>query len=485
MPIQVLMPALSPTMEKGNLAKWVKKEGDKIAPGDVIAEIETDKATMEVEAVDEGTLGQILVPEGTADVAVNTPIATILSEGEDASALKKNGGGAKPQATPPPAQAEKPAQQQKGAESAPPAKDEAPAQQAKAPAEPKSAAAEPPKPAQLPEPDVPEGTEMVTMTMREALRDAMAEEMRRDDTVFVMGEEVAEYQGAYKVTQGLLQEFGARRVVDTPITEHGFAGLGVGAAMAGLRPIVEFMTWNFAMQAMDQILNSAAKTLYMSGGQMRCPVVFRGPNGVAARVTAQHSQDYSAWYSHIPGLKVVAPYTAADAKGLLKSAIRDANPIIFLENEILYGHSFPVPKLDDYTVPIGKAKIVRAGKDVTIVSWSMGMSYALKGAEELAKEGIEAEVIDLRTLRPMDIETVVTSVKKTGRAVTVEEGWQQSGVGAEIAARIMQHAFDYLDAPVARVSGKDVPMPYAANLEKLALPSVAEVVEATKAVSYR
>ena len=485
MPIQVLMPALSPTMEKGNLAKWVKKEGDKIAPGDVIAEIETDKATMEVEAVDEGTLGQILVPEGTADVAVNTPIATILSEGEDASALKKNGGGAKPQAAPSPAQAEKPAQQQKGAESAPPAQDEAPAQQAKAPAEPKSAAAEPPKPAQLPEPDVPEGTEMVTMTVREALRDAMAEEMRRDDTVFVMGEEVAEYQGAYKVTQGLLQEFGARRVVDTPITEHGFAGLGVGAAMAGLRPIVEFMTWNFAMQAMDQILNSAAKTLYMSGGQMRCPVVFRGPNGVAARVAAQHSQDYSAWYSHIPGLKVVAPYTAADAKGLLKSAIRDANPIIFLENEILYGHSFPVPKLDDYTVPIGKAKIVRAGKDVTIVSWSMGMNYALKAAEELAAEGIEAEVIDLRTLRPMDTETIIASVKKTGRAVTVEEGWQQSGVGAEIAARIMQHAFDYLDAPVARVSGKDVPMPYAANLEKLALPSVAEVVEAAKAVCYR
>ena len=332
---------------------------------------------------------------------------------------------------------------------------------------------------------MPEGTEMVTMTVREALRDAMAEEMRRDDTVFVMGEEVAEYQGAYKVTQGLLQEFGARRVVDTPITEHGFTGLGVGAAMAGLRPIVEFMTWNFAMQAMDQIINSAAKTLYMSGGQMRCPVVFRGPNGVAARVAAQHSQDYSAWYSHIPGLKVVAPYTAADAKGLLKSAIRDANPIIFLENEILYGHSFPVPKLDDYTVPIGKAKIVRAGKDVTIVSWSMGMSYALKAAEELAAEGIEAEVIDLRTLRPMDTETIIASVKKTGRAVTVEEGWQQSGVGAEIAARIMQHAFDYLDAPVARVSGKDVPMPYAANLEKLALPSVAEVVEAAKAVSYR
>jgi pyruvate dehydrogenase E1 component beta subunit len=491
MPIQVLMPALSPTMEKGNLAKWVKKEGDKIAPGDVIAEIETDKATMEVEAVDEGTLGQILVPEGTADVAVNTPIATILSEGEDASALKTNGGAqaAQPAAEKPaarPEKAERPDMEAKGAESVPPPmEDNVAARAARRPAPPESALAQPPKPATLPEPDVPEGTEMVTMTVREALRDAMAEEMRRDDTVFVMGEEVAEYQGAYKVTQGLLQEFGARRVVDTPITEHGFAGLGVGAAMAGLRPIVEFMTWNFAMQAMDQILNSAAKTLYMSGGQMRCPVVFRGPNGVAARVAAQHSQDYSAWYSHIPGLKVVAPYTAADAKGLLKSAIRDANPIIFLENEILYGHSFPVPKLDDYTVPIGKAKIVRAGKDVTIVSWSMGMSYALKAAEELAAEGIEAEVIDLRTLRPMDTETIIASVKKTGRAVTVEEGWQQSGVGAEIAARIMQHAFDYLDAPVARVSGKDVPMPYAANLEKLALPSVAEVVEAAKAVSYR
>ncbi|MGD9846719.1 MAG: pyruvate dehydrogenase complex E1 component subunit beta [Variibacter sp.] len=480
MPIQVLMPALSPTMEKGNLAKWIKKEGDKVAPGDVIAEIETDKATMEVEAVDEGTLGKILVPEGTADVAVNTPIATILAEGEDASPAA-NGGG-KPQTA---AKAEKPAQERKGAESAPPTEKEKPAQQARPPAEPKSAAAKPPEPDTVPDPDVPEGTEMVNMTVREALRDAMAEEMRRDDTVFVTGEEVAEYQGAYKVTQGLLQEFGAKRVVDTPITEHGFAGLGVGAAMAGLRPIVEFMTFNFAMQAMDQIINSAAKTLYMSGGQMRCPIVFRGPNGAAARVAAQHSQDYSSWYSHVPGLKVIAPYTAADAKGLLKAAIRDPNPIIFLENEILYGHTFPVPKLDDYVLPIGKARIARAGKDVTIVSWSMGMSYALKAAEELAGEGIDAEVIDLRTLRPMDTDTILTSVKKTGRAVTVEEGWQQSGVGAEIAARIMEGAFDYLDAPVARVSGKDVPMPYAANLEKLALPSVADVVEAAKAVSYR
>jgi len=467
MAIQVLMPALSPTMEKGNLAKWIKHEGDKVKSGDVIAEIETDKATMEVEAVDEGTLGKILVPEGTADVAVNTPIALILGDGEDASA----------------AEAAKPAQQQKAAESAAPAP-----QQAKptpVPAEPKSAAAQPPQPQAAPEPDVPEGTEMVTMTVREALRDAMAEEMRRDGAVFVMGEEVAEYQGAYKVTQGLLQEFGPQRVVDTPITEHGFAGLGVGAALAGLKPIVEFMTFNFAMQAMDQIINSAAKTRYMSGGQIGSSIVFRGPNGAAARVAAQHSQDFSSWYSHIPGLKVVAPYSASDAKGLLKAAIRDPNPIVFLENEILYGHSFPVPKLDDYVLPIGKAKIARPGKDVTIVSFSMGMSYALKGAEELAKEGIEAEVIDLRTIRPMDTETIVESLKKTGRIVTVEEGWPQSGVGAEIAARVMEHAFDYLDAPVTRVSGKDVPMPYAANLEKLALPSVADVVQAAKAVLYR
>jgi pyruvate dehydrogenase E1 component subunit beta len=484
MPIQVLMPALSPTMEKGNLAKWVKQEGDAVKAGDIIAEIETDKATMEVEAADEGTLGKILVPEGTADVAVNTPIAMILAEGEDASAISGDGGTAK--AAPKgaaPARQERPEQQQRGAESAPPA--ERPAKEARAPAQPKSAAAAPPKPHVLPEPDVPEGTEMVTMTVREALRDAMAEEMRRDKDVFVMGEEVAEYQGAYKVTQGLLQEFGKERVIDTPITEHGFTGLGIGAAMAGLKPVVEFMTFNFAMQAMDQLINSAAKTLYMSGGQMVCSIVFRGPNGAAARVAAQHSQDYSAWYSHIPGLKVVAPYTAADFKGLLKSAIRDPNPIIFLENEILYGQSFPVPKLDDFLVPIGKAKIARPGNDVTIVAWSIGMTYALKAAEELTKEQIEAEVIDLRTLRPLDSDTVVESVKKTGRLVTVEEGWQQSGVGAEIAARVMDRAFDYLDAPVARVSGKDVPMPYAANLEKLALPSVAEVIEAAKAVCYR
>src|SRR5882672_10256173 len=484
MPIPVLMPALSPTMEKGNLAKWVKNEGDQVKSGDVIAEIETDKATMEVEATDEGTLGQILVPEGTADVAVNTPIALILGEGEDAGALNNFHAEAPAQ----PAQ-QQPAQQQKGAESAPPAApsatDGSAAEEAPAPAEPQSAVAAPPQPAAEPEPDVPEGTEMVTMTMREALRDAMAEEMRRDGDVFVMGEEVAEYQGAYKVTQGLLQEFGPKRVIDTPITEHGFAGLGTGAALAGLKPIVEFMTFNFAMQAIDQIINSAVKTLYMSGGQMGCAIVFRGPNGAASRVAAQHSQDYSAWYSQIPGLKVIAPFSAADAKGLLKSAIRYPNPVIFLENEILYGHSGPVPKLDDYLVPIGKAKVVRPGNHVTLVAWSMGMSYALKAAEELAKKHINAEVIDLRTLRPMDSATVVESVKKTGRCVVVEEGWPQSGIGAEIAARIMEQAFDYLDTPVGRVSGKDVPMPYAANLEKLALPSVAEVVEAAKAVCYR
>ncbi|XSC46653.1 pyruvate dehydrogenase complex E1 component subunit beta [Bradyrhizobium sp. RDT10] len=464
MPIQVLMPALSPTMEKGNLAKWLKKEGETIKSGDVIAEIETDKATMEVEATDEGTLGRILIPEGTADVAVNTPIATILSDGESAADLGK---------------VSAPAPQAKAAESAPPAEAKAEAPQ------PKAEAKAPPAAVAEPDPEVPAGTEMITQTIREALRDAMAEEMRRDADVFVMGEEVAEYQGAYKVTQGLLQEFGARRVIDTPITEHGFAGVGVGAAMSGLKPIVEFMTFNFAMQAIDQIINSAAKTLYMSGGQMGCSIVFRGPNGAAARVAAQHSQDYSAWYSQIPGLKVIAPFSAADYKGLLKAAIRDPNPVIFLENEVLYGHTGEVPKLDDYVIPIGKARIVRSGKDVTLISWSNGMTYALKAADELAKEGIEAEVIDLRTLRPMDTETIIASVKKTGRAVTVEEGWQQSGVGAEIAARIMEHAFDYLDAPVAQVSGKDVPMPYAANLEKLALPNVAEVVAAAKAVAYR
>ncbi|RED42406.1 pyruvate dehydrogenase E1 component beta subunit [Rhodopseudomonas thermotolerans] len=469
MPIQVLMPALSPTMEKGNLSKWLKKEGDKVKSGDVIAEIETDKATMEVEAADEGTLGKILIPEGTNDVAVNTPIATILGDGESAADADK---------------ASDPAVQNKVSQSAPPSA-EPEAAQAKSAAAPAQHAPEAPTVSAAADPDIPAGTEMVTVTIREALRDAMAEEMRRDPDVFVMGEEVGEYQGAYKVTQGLLQEFGDRRVIDTPITEHGFAGVGVGAAMAGLKPIVEFMTFNFAMQAIDQIINSAAKTLYMSGGQLGCSIVFRGPNGAASRVAAQHSQDYSAWYSQIPGLKVVAPYSAADAKGLLKAAIRDPNPVIFLEHEMLYGQSFEVPKLDDYVIPIGKARIVREGSDVTLISWSHGMTYTLKAADELAKDGISAEVIDLRTLRPLDTETIIASVKKTGRAVTVEEGWQQNGIGAELSARIMEHAFDYLDAPVTRVSGKDVPMPYAANLEKLALPSVAEVVEAAKAVCYR
>jgi pyruvate dehydrogenase E1 component beta subunit len=474
MPIEVLMPALSPTMEAGKLAKWLKKEGDAVKSGDVIAEIETDKATMEVEAVDEGTLGKILVEDGTEDVKVNTLIALILGEGEDSSALKNGAAKSEPKAAAPvEAKSDAEAQAKSGGEPA------------SGPAKVESAAANPPQPKALPEPDVPEGTEMVSQTVREALRDAMAEEMRADDRVFLMGEEVAEYQGAYKVSQGLLDEFGKERVIDTPITEHGFAGVGVGAALAGLKPIVEFMTFNFAMQAIDHIINSAAKTLYMSGGQMGCSIVFRGANGAAARVAAQHSQDYASWYSNVPGLTVIAPYTAADAKGLLKSAIRDGNTVIFLENEILYGQQFPVPKLEDYVVPIGKARIARPGKDVTLVAWSIGMTYALKAAEKLAEEGIDAEVIDLRTIRPMDTETIIGSVKKTGRIVTVEEGWAQSGVGAEISARVTERAFDWLDAPVTRVSGKDVPMPYAANLEKLALPSVAEVVEAAKAVCYR
>ena len=476
MATNVLMPALSPTMEQGKLSKWLKKIGDEIKAGDILAEIETDKATMEVEAVDEGRLSAILVEEGTDNVAVNTPIGVISVEGEEAPAPAKpsaaNGAPVPAGAKPGGADIEaKPASPASASSDRPKANGAAHALEGGAP--------------MGVEPEIPAGTKMVTMTMREALRDAMAEEMRRDEDVFVIGEEVAEYQGAYKVTQGLLQEFGARRVIDTPITEHGFAGIGVGASMAGLKPIVEFMTFNFAMQAIDQIINSAAKTLYMSGGQMGSPIVFRGPNGAAARVGAQHSQDYTAWYSSVPGLKVVAPYTAADAKGLLKSAIRDPNPVVFLENEILYGQSFEVPELDDFTVPIGKARIARAGKDVTIVAWSIGMSYALKAADELAKDGIEAEVIDLRTIRPMDTETIVASVKKTGRCVTVEEGWAQSGVGAEIVARLMEHAFDYLDAPVTRVSGRDVPMPYAANLEKLALPNVGEVVEAAKSICYR
>ncbi len=460
MPIDILMPALSPTMEEGKLAKWLKKEGDPVKSGDVIAEIETDKATMEFEAVDEGTLGKILVPEGTENVKVNTPIALLAADGEKVDA-----------ATAAPAEAPKP----NGAA--------APAVAAK-PAQPAPSAPAAPREALAADPDLPAGTEMVTISVREALRDAMAEEMRRDADVFVMGEEVAEYQGAYKVTQGLLEEFGARRVVDTPITEYGFAGLGVGAALSGLKPIVEFMTWNFAMQAMDHIVNSAAKTLYMSGGQMGCPIVFRGPNGAAARVGAQHSQDYAAWYSSVPGLKVVQPYSAADAKGLLKAAIRDPNPVVFLENEILYGHTFEVPKLDDYVLPIGKARIARAGKDVTIVSWGIGMSYALKAADELKGMGIEAEVIDLRTLRPMDLDTVVESVKKTNRCVTVEEAWPVASVSSYVASEITMRAFDWLDAPAIKVTGKDVPMPYAANLEKLALPNVAEVIAAVKAVTY-
>ena len=454
MSIDILMPALSPTMEKGNLAKWLKNEGDRIKSGDILAEIETDKATMEVEAIDEGILAKILVPAGSQDVPVNQVIAIIAAEGEALSTAPKS-----------------------------------------APSTP-SPVASPSIAASIAAPiasviahdassEVPAGTEMVQMTMREALRDAMAEEMRLNGDVFVIGEEVAEYQGAYKITQGLLQEFGPMRVVDTPITEHGFAGMAVGAALTGLRPIVEFMTFNFAMQAIDHIINSAAKTLYMSGGQMGCPIVFRGPNGAAARVGAQHSQDYTAWYSQVPGLLVVSPSNAADAKGLLKAAIRNPNPVVFLENEILYGQTGPVPKMDDFIVPIGKARVARSGSDVTIVSFSIGMTYALKAADELAAQGIEAEVIDLRTIRPMDIETVLASVQKTGRCVTVEEGWPQSGVGSEISAQIMERAFDYLDAPVKRVTGKDVPMPYAANLEKLALPNVAEVVEAVKSVCYR
>jgi pyruvate dehydrogenase E1 component beta subunit len=476
MPIEILMPALSPTMEEGNLAKWLKNEGDKIASGDVIAEIETDKATMEVEAVDEGTLGKILIAAGTEGVKVNTPIAVLLQDGESAGDIgKTKGGGAKadtPAAAKPAEAADDAGAKASDAKAEPSASKDAPV-----PAAPKTEAAA--------DPDIPAGTEMVHTTVREALRDAMAEEMRRDPDVFVMGEEVAEYQGAYKITQGLLQEFGAKRVVDTPITEHGFAGVGVGAAMTGLKPIVEFMTFNFAMQAIDQIINSAAKTLYMSGGQMGAPIVFRGPNGAAARVAAQHSQCYAAWYGHIPGLKVVMPYTAADAKGLLKAAIRDPNPVIFLENEILYGQSFDVPKLDDFVLPIGKARIHKAGKDVTIVSFGIGMTYAVKAEAELRGMGIDAEIIDLRTIRPLDLDTVIASVKRTNRLVVVEEGFPQSSVGDFIANQVSQRAFDWLDAPVITIAGKDVPMPYAHNLEKLALPNVGEVVDAVKAVTYR
>jgi Pyruvate/2-oxoglutarate dehydrogenase complex, dehydrogenase (E1) component, eukaryotic type, beta subunit len=455
MATELLMPALSPTMEEGTLAKWLVKEGDTVSAGDIIAEIETDKATMEFEAVDEGIVGKILVAEGTEGVKVNTPIAVLVEEGESADDV----------ATPAPAAA-------------------APVE-AEAPASVPAKAAAPVEVISKASPDFPEGTKMKTQTVREALRDAMTEEMRRDETVFLMGEEVAEYQGAYKISQGMLDEFGPKRVIDTPITEHGFAGIATGAAFGGLRPIVEFMTFNFAMQAIDHLINSAAKTLYMSGGQMGAPMVFRGPNGAAARVGAQHSQDYAAWYAQIPGLKVVMPYSAADYKGLMKTAIRDPNPVIFLENEILYGKSFEVPDLEDFTIPFGKARIWREGTDVTIVSFGIGMTYALEAADKLAEEGISAEVIDLRTLRPIDYDTVLASVMKTNRCVTVEEGWPVGSIGNHISATIMQRAFDYLDAPVINCTGKDVPMPYAANLEKLALVTTDEVVAACKEVTYR
>ena len=461
----VLMPALSPTMEEGTLAKWLVTVGDAVRSGDVIAEIETDKATMEVEAVDEGVVEAILVPEGTEEVKVNTPIARLKGDGAASD-------------TPP----------QSAAPTAPPVAEHKPS--ASFPAgggEPRSGGggAAPAEVTTAPDPEIPAGAKLVRITVRDALRDAMAEEMRRDPTVFLMGEEVAQYQGAYKVSRDLLQEFGDRRVIDTPITEYGFAGVGVGAAMAGLRPIVEFMTFNFAMQAIDHIINSAAKTLYMSGGQMRCPIVFRGPNGAAARVAAQHSQDYSSWYAHVPGLKVIAPYDAADAKGLLKAAIRDPNPVVFLEHEMLYGQEFDVPEVEDWLVPIGRARVRREGGDVTISTHSRMVGFALQAAEELAKDGIEAEVIDLRTLRPLDHGTVVESVKKTNRLVTVEEGWGPMGVGAEVAARVVEAAFDWLDAPPARVHQEDVPMPYAANLEALSLPSVEKIVRAARAVCYR
>jgi pyruvate dehydrogenase E1 component beta subunit len=462
MPVEILMPALSPTMTEGTLAKWQVKEGDRIAAGDVIAEIETDKATMEVEAVDEGILGRIAVSEGTEHVAVNTVIALLLEEGEDAAALEAAAPAAAPAATTAP-------------EAAPAAAEAAPLSEPP-PAAPAGTAA----PAA--EPEWTGAT--VTLTVREALRDAMAEEMRRDESVFLMGEEVAEYQGAYKVSQGLLDEFGERRVIDTPITEHGFAGIGAGAAMYGLRPVVEFMTFNFAMQAIDQIINSSAKTLYMSGGQIQNPIVFRGPNGAASRVAAQHSQCYASWYAHVPGLKVIAPWSAADAKGLLKAAIRDPNPVICLENEILYGQSFEVPDSDDWVVPIGRAKVVRAGGDVTITAFSIMVGKALEAAETLAGEGIEAEVIDLRSLRPLDTATVAQSVQKTNRLVTVEEGWAACGIGSELAAAMMEQAFDWLDAPVRRVAGADVPMPYAANLERLALPQPEDIVAAAKEACY-
>ena len=459
MATEILMPALSPTMEEGTLAKWLVKEGDTVKSGDIMAEIETDKATMEFEAVDEGVVGKILIEEGTEGVKVNTAIAILLEEGEDASAMTE--------AKSEPASAPVPADKEQSSETAP------------------AAGMKHPEPEVDVTPDWPEGTKLKQQTVREALRDGMSEEMRRDSDVFIMGEEVAEYQGAYKITQGMLDEFGSKRVIDTPITEHGFAGIGVGAAFGGLKPIVEFMTFNFALQAMDHILNSAAKTLYMSGGQMGAPMVFRGPNGAAARVGAQHSQDFAAWFMQVPGLKVVMPYSASDYKGLMKTAIRDPNPVVFLENEILYGRSFDVPDLEDYTVPFGKARIWREGDDVTIVSFGIGMTYALEAADKLAEDGIKAEVIDLRTLRPMDTAAILKSVKKTNRLVTVEEGWPQGSVGSYISSVVMQEAFDYLDAPVICCTGKDVPMPYAANLEKHALVTTAEVIEAVKKVTYK
>jgi len=472
MATKILMPALSPTMEEGNLSKWLVGEGDTIKAGDVIAEIETDKATMEVESIDDGVMSKILVPEGSEGVLVNTPIAVILSDGEAAPADAVAATPPQQEATP--SLASEP--EHASAPAAAPAPEQVAPEASIRPAEPAPAAAT--------EPEAQSQVNGTIQTVREALRDAMAEEMRRDGDVFVMGEEVAEYQGAYKVTQGLLDEFGAKRVIDTPITEHGFSGIGVGAAFGGLKPIIEFMTWNFAMQAIDHIVNSAAKTLYMSGGQMGCPIVFRGPNGAASRVAAQHSQCYSAWYAHVPGLKVVAPFSAADAKGLLKAAIRDPNPVVFLENELLYGQSCPVPQSDDWIVPIGKANVVREGSDVTIVSFARGMTYALEAAEALAGEGIDAEVIDLRTLRPLDMETIIGSVKKTNRIVTVEEAWPVCSIGSEICARVTEQAFDYLDAPPTQVSGADVPMPYAANLEALALPSALRVSDAVKSVCY-
>jgi len=470
MAIEIKMPALSPTMEEGTLAKWLVKEGDTVKSGDIMAEIETDKATMEFEAVDEGTIAQILVAEGTDNVKVGTVIATLTAEGEEVS-----------KAAPAPApveKAEEPEVQEQAAESGIPEPHlvETGARQMFEAAK---------HDAEVADPEVPAGTTMVKVTLREALRDAMAEEMRKDDRVFVMGEEVAQYQGAYKVTQGLLDEFGETRVIDTPITEYGFAGVGTGAAMGGLRPIVEFMTFNFAMQAIDHIINSAAKTNYMSGGQMRCPIVFRGPNGAASRVGAQHSQNYGPWYASVPGLIVIAPYDAADAKGLLKAAIRSEDPVVFLENELLYGRTFEVPQVEDWVLPIGKARIMREGKDVTIVSYSIGVGISLEAADELTKEGIEAEVVDLRTLRPLDRNTVLKSLAKTNRLVVVEEGWPTCSIASEVAAFVMEEGFDDLDAPVLRVANEDVPLPYAANLEKLALISAAKVVETVKKVCYR